>query len=173
MTDRSDARAALMTGVYGTGKTSVVEEIAVVLEERAVRFGVIDLDWLGWFDAGVPGDHDAGWLVKLKNVDAVVGNYYDTGVRRFALAGSIGTADQLDEMRHALAMPMMVVRLTLPIEEIEHRLSYSVTAGRDDDLAVARRWVAEGWGEGIGDLVIENDRPIRGVALEVLAALDW
>ena len=173
MSDRSDARAVLMTGIYGTGKSSVVEEIAVVLEERGVRYGAVDLDWLGWFDAGVPGDHDAGWPVKLKNVDAVAGNYYDTGVRRFALAGSIGTVDHLDDMRQALAMPMMVVRLTLPIEEIERRLSPSVTAARDDDLAVARRWFAEGWGEGIGDLVIENDRPIRDVALEVLAALGW
>ena len=172
MIDRSDARAVLMTGMYGTGKSSAVEEIAGVLEERGVRYGAVDLDWLGWFDAGVPG-HDAGWPVKLKNVDAVVGNYYDTGVRRFALAGSIGTVDHLAEMRDVLAMPMMVVRLTLPIEEIERRLSPSVTAGRDDDLAVARRWATEGWGEGIGDLVIQNDRPIRGVALEILAALDW
>ncbi len=172
--ERHDARAVLVTGVYGAGKTSAVEEIADLLEERGVRYGALDLDWLGWFDPGVPNDdHEAGWPVKLMNVDAVVGNYYDTGVRRFALAGSIGTSKKLEDLGAVLGMPMTVVRLTLPIEEIERRLSSFVTSGREDDLEVARGWVADDWGGGIGDLVVENDRPIRDVATEILAALGW
>ena len=86
MADRSDAEAVLVTGAFGTGKTSAIEEIADILEARGVRYGAIDLDWLSWFDPGSGGDHWAGTPVMLKNVDAVVGNYYDTGVRRFALA---------------------------------------------------------------------------------------
>jgi hypothetical protein len=70
-------------------------------------------------------------------------------------------------------MPLTVVRLTLPFEEIERRLSDSVTAGRKDDLEVARAWLAEGRGDGLGDLVIENVRRIREVALEVLLTLGW
>jgi hypothetical protein len=172
--ERDDARAVLVTGVYGSGKTSAVEEIADVLEERGVQYAALDLDWLGWFDPGIPNDdHEAGWPVKLKNVDAVVGNYYDAGVRRFALAGSIGTSGKLSQLGAALGMSMTVVRLTVPIEEIERRLSSYLTAGREDDLAVARRWAAEGWGEGIGDFVFENDRPIRDVASEILDALGW
>lgn len=170
--DRSDARAVLITGAYGTGKTSLVEEIADVLEKRNVRFGALDLDWLGWFDIGF-GDHGAGRPVMLKNLDAVVGNYYETGVRLFALAGSILSADEVVDVRRALGMPLTVVRLTLPFEEIERRLSDSVTAGRRDDLEVARAWLAEGRGDGLGDLVIENDRQIREVALEVLSTLGW
>jgi hypothetical protein len=72
VTDRSDARAVVVTGAYGTGKSSLVEEIADILEHRRVRYGALDLDWLGWFDPGFgDGDHDAGFPVKLKNVDAV------------------------------------------------------------------------------------------------------
>ena len=42
-----EPRALLVTGAYGTGKTSLVEEIADIFEHGGVRFGAIDLDWLG------------------------------------------------------------------------------------------------------------------------------
>ncbi len=111
--------------------------------------------------------------MKLKNVDAVVGNYYETGVRRFVLGGSILTHATIEEIRAVLAMPMFVVRLTLPIEEIERRLSSAVTAGREDNIRVTRAWVAEGRGEGIGDLVLVNDRPILDAVNDVLTHLAW
>ena len=60
MADRSDAEAVLVTGAFGTGKTSTIEEIADILEARGVRYGAIDLDWLSWFDPGSGGDHWAG-----------------------------------------------------------------------------------------------------------------
>ena len=172
MVDRSDAQAVLLTGAYGTGKTSMVEEIADILEDREVRYGAIDLDWLSWFDPG-SGDHDAGRPVMLKNVDAVVGNYFDTGVRRFALAGTMSSSEEVEELGVALAMPLTIVRLVVPIEEIARRLGDSVAAGRQDDLRVAREWIAAGRGDDICDLVIENDRPIREVALRLLSMLGW
>ena len=173
MADRSDAEAVLVTGAFGTGKTSTIEEIADILEARGVRYGAIDLDWLSWFDPGSGGDHWAGTPVMLKNVDAVVGNYYDTGVRRFALARMMETQRDVDDLQAALAMPLTVVRLTLPFDEIERRLSVSVTAGRQDDLAEAERQVAEGRGDTVGDLVFENVGSIRDVALEIVTALGW
>jgi hypothetical protein len=172
--ERTDAEAVLITGAYGTGKTSMVEEIAAILEERGVRFGALDLDWLGWFDPGFGGgDHAAGWPVKLKNIDAIVGNYYDTGVRRFALAGSMDSTEQLMDLREALGMSFTTVRLVIPFEEIERRLSTAVTTGREDDLLVAQAQLAERRGEGIEDLVFENDREIRMTATEILSALGW
>ena len=173
MVDRSDAEAVLVTGAFGTGKTSAIEEIADILEARGVRYGAIDLDWLSWFDPGSGGDHRAGVPVMLKNVDAVVGNYYDTGVRRFALAGTMERQREVDNLQTALAMPLTVVRLTLPFDEIERRLSASVTAGRQDDLAEAERQVAEGHGDTVGDLIFDNVGPIRDVALRIANALGW
>ena len=38
----------LATGVYGTGKTSVCEQLAELLQSAGVAYGAIDLDWLGW-----------------------------------------------------------------------------------------------------------------------------
>ncbi|HSH34133.1 MAG TPA: AAA family ATPase [Actinomycetota bacterium] len=122
MAERPDAEAVLVTGAFGTGKTSAIEEIADILEARGVRYGAIDLDWLSWFDPGSSGGHRAGMPVMLKNVDAVVGNYYDTGVRRFALARMMESQRDVDDLRAALAMPLTVVRLTLPFDEIARRL---------------------------------------------------
>jgi hypothetical protein len=42
----------LVTGVYGSGKSSVVADIGALLESRCERYGVLDVDWLGWFDTG-------------------------------------------------------------------------------------------------------------------------
>ena len=150
----------------------MVEEIADILEVRKVRYGAIDLDWLGWFDPGF-GDHDAGRPVMLKNVDAVVGNFYAAGVRLFALAGAMSSTDDVDDLRAALAMPLTVVRLTVPIDEIERRLGHSVAAGRQDDLRVAREWIAAGRGDDVGDQVIENKGLIREAALQVVSTLGW
>jgi adenylylsulfate kinase-like enzyme len=48
----SEAEAVLITGPFGTGKSSVAIEIADILEKRGVRYAVIDLDWLCWGYAG-------------------------------------------------------------------------------------------------------------------------
>jgi len=44
----SDAEAVLITGLFGTGKSSLAVEIADILEKRGVPYAVIDLDWLCW-----------------------------------------------------------------------------------------------------------------------------
>jgi hypothetical protein len=46
------ADAVLVTGVYGAGKSSLVAEVGTLLEEQAVPYGVLDVDWLGWFGVG-------------------------------------------------------------------------------------------------------------------------
>lgn len=174
MSDRSDAKAVLITGAYGAGKTSVIEEMAEIFEEHTIRYAAIDLDWLSWFDAGgPPDDHTAAIPTMLKNVDAVVGNYYDTGVRLFALAGTFESRRDVDDLQVALAMPLTTVRLDVPLEEVERRLSSSVTSGRQVDLEMAREWFAKCEGVDVGDVVIANDRPIGEVARAVLHELGW
>ena len=41
---RNDPEAVLLTGVYGSGKSSVLEEIADVLEKGADTYAALDLD---------------------------------------------------------------------------------------------------------------------------------
>jgi hypothetical protein len=63
--------------------------------------------------------------------------------------------------------------LTVPLEEIERRLASDVTSGRKDDLREAAAQLPASKGVGEEDLTVPNDRPIRQVALDVLAWLGW
>ena len=65
-------------------------------------------------------------------------------------------------------MRVTVVRLDVPIAEIERRIGSDDTAGRQDDLRRAREWIAAGEGVGFEDLVIANTAPLREVALTVI-----
>ena len=161
----------LITGAYGTGKSSVVEEIAVLLEDAGHAYGAIDLDWLQWFDADV--DETRREQVFLANLSSVVGNYINAGVERFLIAGAIRDAAALAAVRGAVPVSLRVVRLTVSLPEIEARLGAAVTAGREDDLRISREWIAASTGVGIEDVTVANNRPIRKTALEIVEWLGW
>lgn len=146
MAARSEAQAVLVIGVYGAGKSTVVADIGGMLESRGERYGVLDVDWLGWFDAG--GGEAANRRVTLSNVRAVCDTYLREGVRRLALAWSIRDAAQLEAARLAVPVPVRVVRLDVSAAVVEQRLSGDPTEERRrDDLRVAREWLAaeHGW----------------------------
>jgi hypothetical protein len=163
--------AVLISGVYGSGKSSVAIELAYRLEQRGYRFALLDLDFLGW--ANIGSDHDAGFPVLLRNVAAVMSNYREAGITMFVLAHFVRDAGQLDALREVVGEPVSVVRLEVPLAEIERRLSGDVTTGRADDLKVAVESVASGAGMGIEDVVISNDRAISDVAQDVMRFLEW
>lgn len=168
----TDPQAVVVTGVYGVGKTTVVEEMAEQLEGTGLSFAAIDLDWLWWFN--VPSlDDDAVDRIGLANLSAVGRNYLDVGVTYLMLAGAIEDDTDIEEIRQALRCPLRVVRLTLSYPEIENRLSGAVTTGRQIDLRQTEEWMREDFGAGIGDLVLVNDRPVQTVAREILKWLGW
>jgi hypothetical protein len=70
-------------------------------------------------------------------------------------------------------MPLRVVRLTVPLAQIEERLRADVTTERRDDLREAAAWIATSRGVGVEDLTVANDRPIRQVATTILEWLGW
>jgi hypothetical protein len=162
----------LITGVYGSGKSSVAAEIAYGLEQRRHPFALLDLDYLGWggdsFD-----DHAAGFGLMLDNLAAVASNYRDAGVSTFVVAGFIRDHTALQGVREAVGVPLRVVRLTVPLPDIEQRLAAEVTSGRRDDLAEAAASLASGDGVGVEDLVLGNDRPVQVVAQEIMTWLGW
>ena len=162
----------LITGVYGSGKSSVAAEIAFVLEGRGEPFALLDLDFLGW--GGVPGRGRASEVALLaENLAAVTANYLRAGVGRFVLAWFVRTPAELDVIRAAVGVPLRVVRLTVPLEQIGQRLAADVTSGRRDDLLAAAESIAAGEGTGLEELAISNDQPIAMVAEQVLTFLRW
>ena len=91
---RSDLIGVFITGMYGSGKSSVTAEIGEILERAGVAYGAIDLDWLTWFE--VPGlDQMAMDRVYLENVSAVVENYRRAGVTRFVFAGAVASRSEV------------------------------------------------------------------------------
>jgi adenylylsulfate kinase-like enzyme len=162
----------LICGVYGTGKSSLAAEIAETLERHGVSYGALDLDWLTWFD--VPGmDHTAARDVYLANVAAVVRNYRDFGIRHVVLAGSVRDTDEVRALEAAASIPLRVVRLEVPLEEIARRLRPDPTSGRRYDLKVAAQWLAASIGIGVEDLSLANAGPIQDVAFQIIDWLGW
>jgi hypothetical protein len=103
----------LITGVYGSGKSSVAEEMAAVLEEHNAPYALLDLDFLAWFDTGNEGEPTERRMM-LRNLAALVGNYLAVvGVRFFVLAKAVRDREELEGLRAGLPMPLKVVRLTV------------------------------------------------------------
>ena len=159
--------AILITGPYGSGKSSLAGEIADVVEGE-LPYAAIDLDWLAWFDTGEPGLEHETSAVELRNLADVVRNYLDVGIQLFVIAGAIRNAWEVDALRGVLPMRVTVVRLDVPIDEIERRIGSDDTEGRQNDLRRAREWIEAGEGIGFEDVVIANTAPLREVALTVI-----
>ena len=69
----------LITGVYGSGKSTVAAEIAYLLEQRRQPYALLDLDFLGW-GVDYSDDDAAGFGLMLRNLAAVISNYRDAGI---------------------------------------------------------------------------------------------
>jgi hypothetical protein len=166
------ASAVLVTGVYGAGKSTVVADVGALLQSRGVHFGVLDIDWLGWFDSG--GDQVAQRRVVLTNLASVCSSILEQGVGRLAMAWSIRDRSQLDAVRLAVPAALRVVRLEVSRDLVERRLSADPTEERrEDDLRVAREWLEAGHGVGLEDLLLPGDRPVRETSEVICSWLGW
>jgi hypothetical protein len=166
------AEGVLLTGVYGSGKSSVAQEIAYLLEQRGEPYALLDLDYLSWAGTGT-GDRASEFGLMLNNLAAVAANYRRAGIRLFVLAYFVRSPGEVQEVREALGLPLHVTRLTVPLPEIEQRLAGDVTSGRRDDARAAAASIAVGEGTGVEDVVISNDRPIGVVARNVMTFIRW
>lgn len=164
--------AVLLTGAYGSGKSSVAAEIADILEMRGSAYAYLDLDFFSW--AGTPQiSATPGDALLLANLAAVMPNFRAVGVRFYVLAYSVRDRAELEAIRSTLGCDVSVVRLVVPIEEIRRRLAADVTSGRLDDLRVAERWLAAGTGEGLEHVAVRGERPVREIATEIVGWLGW
>ena len=162
----------MLTGVYGSGKSSVAQEIAYLLEQRGEPYALLDLDYLSWAGTGT-GDRADEFRLMLQNMAAVAANYRRAGIRLFVLAYFVRSLSEVSGVREALGLPLRVVRLEVPLRDIERRLAGDVISGRRDDLRAATASIAAAEGAGVEDVAISNDRPVGVVARDVLTFLEW
>lgn len=164
--------AVLVTGVYGSGKSTVVADVGALLQSRGESFGLLDVDWLGWFD--VPGEPEVHLRVTLSNLSSMCSAYLDLGVRHLALAWSIRDEAHLEATRAAVGVPTMVVRLEVDESTVRDRLGRDPTEERRvEDLAVALEWLYRGQGVGLEDLKLPGILPVRQISTEMCQRLGW
>ena len=164
--------AVLLTGLFGVGKSTIAAEMADLLEDAGLPYAALDLDWLTWCNAG-DGDRASEHAMLLRNLDAVMANYREAGVRYFVLARWVQDRDELAGLIATMAMPLHTVELLVPIDEIERRLATDPTTGRSDDLAESVAWVEQRRSGSLSDYTVENDRRVRDVAADILQWLSW
>jgi gluconate kinase len=166
------AEAVLITGVYGSGKTTLAIELADVLDRAGTPVAAIDLDWLGWYSAPVDWDEHDDPRMTLRNLGSLSRAYLGAGVRRLVLAGSF-PPESLDAMREAVGVPLKVVRLRVQASVVRARLEGDPNASRADDLAQALERLDEGDDGTQVDAEVDADAPVSNLAAEVLAVIGW
>ncbi|HVQ88124.1 MAG TPA: hypothetical protein VMT88_08080 [Actinomycetes bacterium] len=172
--DRHSPRAVVVTGLFGTGKTSAVEDLAERLDDKGLAYAAIDLDWLGWANPTSP-THQAHTLseIREKNLASVLANYLDAGIQYFLIAYAVRNQEELDRLKAVLDMPVDVVELVASQEVIKSRLETHATTGRQDDLRMAAEWSKNGYGSGFQDLTIDSEPGLPHVVDTIMARLSW
>jgi hypothetical protein len=169
------ARAILLTGTPGSGKTSIAVAIGDLLELDDRPYAVIDLDWLAWVRPAPASIYTVHSLVA-ENLALIWPRFREAGVERLVLARHLDDRVQLAAVRGGLpGVDLFVVRLTAPPALVERRLrARDEGAQLEDHLAETALRAARGEAAAIEDAVVENgERPLRQVAQDVLAAAGW
>src|SRR3954463_11089746 len=101
-------RAILLTGGVGAGKTTVMQALGELLEERDEPYALVDLDWLCWARPRTGTPHE----LLCVNLAGVAAAYADHGVESLVLARHLVSAAELEAVRAALpGVEVTAVRL--------------------------------------------------------------
>lgn len=170
------ARALLVTGTVGAGKTSAADALGDLLADARVPNAVLDLDWLRRSWPSPPGD-PFNSAMAVRNLRSVARNYLEAGAVRLVLAGVIESLEERRRYREALGVELTVCRLRVEPATLRRRL----TRRHDDDEA-RLRWHLARSGEldgildeaGVEDVTVHvtDDSPAQ-VAAAVLTATGW
>ena len=116
-----DARALVVTGSVGVGKTTVIDAIGEVLAERGVPGAAIDLDWLRRVWPAPPDDPFNNRLERTA-LGAVCRVHLEAGAQVIVAAGVLEGREDRPLYEEAFGCPLTVVRLTAPREVVRSRL---------------------------------------------------
>ena len=169
------ARAILLTGTVGSGKTAVAVALGDLLEARPHAYAVVDLDWLAWVRPAPASMYTVHSLLA-ENLGLIWPRFREAGVERLVLARFLGSRAQLDALRAVLpGVELFVVRLSAPQPLVEQRLrARDAGAQLAQHLAESAQLAALGAAAAVEDAVAENgERALREVAGEILAAAGW
>jgi hypothetical protein len=163
-------RALLLTGVVGSGKTTVLLEAGRLLRDRAEPYALVDLDWLAWVDPAAESGmsvHD----VLVANLRAVWPNFRAAGVTHVVLARHLRRVEEIDAIRRALGeAELAVVRLDAPRGVLEERIR---SRDSGSELVEHLRELELGATQFDCPVVTSANTSPRETALAALAAAGW
>lgn len=170
------ARALLINGTVGVGKTTVAEAVGGLLADARVPHAVLDLDWLSNSWPVPPGDRfDFG--VLLRNLRSIAGHYLDAGATRLVLAGVIEDEDGRKQLTEALGVDLTVCRLRAELPIVHQRL---VRRHDGESGALRRHLNRSGELDGIlsrgaaDDFTVDTGTgSVTDIALSVIRAAGW
>lgn len=158
--------AVVLTGAPGAGKSTVLEEIATLLEVDAIEFGALESEQLGW---GSPWLDDE-W--RLRQLKAVMEIQRQAGRRLFLIAATTETSRELAAVIEAIAADEHVaVLLSAPADVVAARIDAREPDAWPGKLALidhARELATSMQAlTGIDLRIRTDDRPVTDVALEI------
>ena len=163
----------IISGPCGAGKTSVGFECLELLEEQGLSTAMVDAE-LTYFHPK-PKNDPQGTQVAEAALAAVVPVYSAAGIERLLLPRVIERPRHL-ELVHAAApgARLQVAWLEVPQATIAERLAQrEVGSALDWHLHRAEEISRNAAAHEVFDFVVDGDRPVRAVALDVLARARW
>ncbi len=167
------ARAVLLTGTVGVGKTTTLDHLGALWRGLGVPHALVDLDALRrtW----PPPTRDPFQVgLALANLASLRANDTERASRQVGLAGVVEDVAERARLQAAVGVPMIVVRLSASRGEVRRRL---LRRHRDPDEQESLRWYLRRAVEldavldraGAHDLVVDvDDLSPRQVAQRVL-----
>ncbi|MEW1688572.1 AAA family ATPase [Streptomyces sp. NPDC091265] len=171
-----DARALLINGTVGVGKTTVAGAVGDRLADAGVSHAVLDLDWLRQLWPAPVGDR-FHFTMLLRNLRSIAANYLDAGATRLVLAGVIETDEQRKQLADAVGVGLTVGRLRADPAVIQRRLT-----SRHEGDPEALRWHVDRCAEldailvraGVDDFTVDTSTDcVTDVAASVIRGAGW
>ena len=168
------ARALLIIGPVGSGKTTTLHEIEAMLDQAGTPNAIVDLDWLAWATPA-PSSTTSVHDLLVANLAAVWQTFHTAGIEHIALARMLNDPAEIAAVRAALhGCETTVVELSVDPGVLEQRIRQRDSGVQlAEHLAFLDAYDAEG-AEARSDAVIDvDDQSPAQVARDVLGVAGW
>jgi len=166
----------IVTGPVGVGKTTVAQEMGLLLLEAKVPHATVDFDQLSACYPRPPDDDRWGTKLALMNLAALWKNYEQSGARRLLIARVLEARSELDGFRTAVpGADIFVVRLRAAAETLQSRVRRRGPGrGMEWHLHRAVELAPLMDAQHIEDLLVETDgRDAISIARDILLRVGW
>ncbi len=166
----------IVTGPVGVGKTTVAEEMGLLLLDAKIPHATVDFDHLTACYPRPAYDDRWGTKLGLMNLAALWKNYQSSGARRLLIARVIESRSDLDGFREAVPdADILVVRLRAAPETLQARVRQRGPGrGMEWHLHRAIELAPLMEAQQVEDVLIETDgRDATTIARDILVRVGW